>query len=102
MLTTRSKILAGFLIYGVTVGLVSSWWWSISDNLFLLNIPGELIGYQVYYISIKVLGNPASPQAHYTIPWLLRIPQVFIPVSAIFWGLIGFCTHTAYIKFRRD
>jgi hypothetical protein len=101
MLSGKSKILVGFLIYGVTVGLLSFWWWSISDSLFLLNIPGELIGYQVYDIAIRLLGDPFSPQAHYSISWVLRIPQVFVPVSTLFWGVTGLGIQTAYIRLTR-
>jgi hypothetical protein len=102
MLLGKFKILLGFLVYGIVVGLLSTWWWSISDNFFLLNFPGELLGYQVYDTSINIFGNPKSPQAHYTIPWFLRTPQVFIPVSTLFWGLIGVCMQMAYIMLKRD
>ena len=97
----KNKTRVGFLLYGVTVGLLSFWWWSISDSPFLLNIPGELIGYQVYEIAIRLLGDPFSPQAHYSIPWVLRIPQVFIPVSTLLWGVIGLGIQTAYIRLTR-
>ena len=101
MPSRKYKIRVGFLIYGVTVGLLSFWWWSISDSPFLLNIPGELIGHQVYDIAIRLLGDPLSPQAHYSIPWVLRIPQVFIPVSTLFWGVIGLAIQTGYIRLTR-
>ena len=101
MLSGKSRILVGFLIYGIAVGSVSFWWWSISDNLFLLNMPGELIGYEVYDIAIRFLGDPFSSQAHYSIPWVLRIPQVFVPVSTLFWGAIGLGIQTAYIRSTR-
>jgi hypothetical protein len=101
MLPGKSKIRVGFLIYGVTVGLLNFWWWSISDSLFLLNIPRELIGYQVYDIATRLLGDPFSPQAHYSIPWVLRIPQVFIPVSTLLWGVIGLSIQTGYIRLTR-
>jgi hypothetical protein len=100
-LSSKSKILTGFLIYGIAVGLLSSWWWGISDNLFLLNIPGELLGYEVYDAAIRLLGDPSSPQAHYSIPWVLRVPQVFVPVSTLFWGVIGLVSQTAYLKLKR-
>lgn len=57
--------------------------------MFLPNIPGELLGERVYDLSIKILGDPHSPQAHFTIPWVLRIPQVFVPISVLFWSIIG-------------
>lgn len=92
----KSKILISFIVYGSVVGLLSTWWWNISDNVFLPNIPGVLLGDEAYTISIKLMGNPSSPQAHYSIPWVLRVPQVYVPVSIIFWGLIGLFIQITY------
>lgn len=79
------------------MGLLSVWWWnSGADSPFLLNIPGVLLGDEVYVLSIEYLGDPGSPQAHYTIPWILRIPQVYVPVSILLWGLIGLVIQKAY------
>lgn len=95
--TMRVKILAAFLAYGVLVGLLSVWWWNRgADSPFLLNIPGVLLGDEVYKLSIRYLGNPNSPQAHYTIPWFLRIPPVYFSVSALLWGAIGFVIQLAW------
>jgi hypothetical protein len=101
MISSKSKILVGFLLYGVLVGLLSFWWWGISDNILLLNIPGELIGYEVYNIAISLFGDPFSPQAHFSIPWILRIPEVFIPVSIICWGAIGLVFQIVYSILKR-
>ncbi len=95
MQSAKSKILVGFLVYGVAVGLLSVWWWGISDSVFLPNIPGALLGDRVYDIAIKYLGDPHSPQAHYTIPWILRVPQVYFPVSVLFWGVVGVAIRSA-------
>lgn len=97
----RSRVVAGFLVYGLVVGLLSSWRWGFSDNIFLLNVPGVLLGDVVYNLSIEYLGNPYSAQAHYTIPWFLRIPQVYVPVSLVFWGLIGSVVHVVYVRMRK-
>lgn len=85
----KGKIVIGFLIYGLTVGLLSTWWQGISDMVFLPNIPGVMLGDSVYSLAISYLGDPSSPQAHLTIPWILRIPQVYIPISIMFWGVLG-------------
>ena len=85
----KNKILSIFLAYGIIAGFLSVWWWYISDNLFLPNIPAVLLGDQIYTVSIDSFGNPYSGQAHYTIPWMLRIPQVYASVSIVFWGLLG-------------
>ena len=40
---TRYTQLA-ILVHSVAVGLMSCWRWHFSDNLLLLNIPGDLLG----------------------------------------------------------
>jgi len=96
----RLRVVAGFLVYGLVVGLLNSWWWGFSDDVFLLNVPGVLLGDVVYNLSIEYLGNPYSEQAHYTIPWVLRVPQVYVPVSLVFWGLVGMVVHVIYVRVR--
>lgn len=87
----KKKIIyiACFLLFGIGVGFVSVWFDNNTDTVFLLNIPGTLIGEGIYSSSIKLFGDPSSNQAHYTIPWLLRVPQVFVLASGLFWGLLG-------------
>ena len=81
--------ITGFIIYGIAVGFISVWFRQHTDTLFLLNVPGTLLGDAVYGLSIRFFGDPHSSQAHYTIPWLFRIPQVYVPTSVFFWGLLG-------------
>jgi hypothetical protein len=85
----KKRIMLGFLVYGVVAGFLSCWWWHISDSIFYPNIPGDLLGQSIYNQAIAVLGDSGSAQAHYTIPWILRIPQIFVPASIIIWGLSG-------------
>lgn len=92
----KVKILIGFLAYGLIVGVLSTWWQGVSDSIFLLNIPGVMLGDEAYHLAIRYLGDPSSPQAHFTIPWILRINQVYAPVSIIFWGLIGLVVQLIY------
>jgi len=82
-------ITVGFVIAGAAGGLISVWFRQHTDTLFPLNIPGTLLGDAAYVLSIRFFGDPHSAHAHYTIPWLLRIPQVYVSVSALFWGLVG-------------
>jgi len=97
----KVRILTGFLIYGLVVGVVSVWWAGISDMIFLLNIPGVMLGDEAYILAIRYLGDPSSPHAHYTIPWILRINQVYVPVSIIFWGLMGLIIQLIYNGIKR-
>ncbi len=82
-------IIGAFMVYGMVVGFIAVWFRQNADMVFLLNIPGTLFGDAVYGLSIRFFGDPHSSQAHYTIPWLFRIPQVYVPASTLFWGLIG-------------
>ena len=97
----KAKILIGFLIYGLVVGVLSVWWAGISDMIFLPNIPGVILGYGTYGLAIRYLGDPSSLHAHYTIPWILRINQVYVPISIIFWGLIGLVIQLIYNGVKR-
>ena len=96
----KAKILIGFLIYGLVVGVLSVWWEGISDVIFLPNIPGVILGDGAYGLAIRYLGDSSSPYAHYTIPWVLRISQVYVPVSVIFWGLIGWVVQLIFNRIK--
>ncbi len=72
-LPVKQKILAGFLIYGLLSGIISSYWWRISDMPWIGNLPGEFIGYWLHSANF----------------WFLDLPQVFVPASVIFWGVLG-------------
>jgi hypothetical protein len=95
----KTIIMIGFIIYGIAVGFIAVWFRQNTDMVFLLNIPGTLLGDAVYGLSIRFFGDPHSSQAHYTIPWLFRIPQVYVPTSILFWGLLGIL-FTMFLKPR--
>ena len=95
----KAIIMIGFIIYGIAVGFIAVWFRQNTDMVFLLNIPGTLLGDAVYGLSIRFFGDPHSSQAHYTIPWLFRIPQVYVPISVLFWGLLG-TIFTVFLKPR--
>ena len=92
----KLKILTCFLIYGAVVGALSAWWAGIYDVIFFPNTPGVLLGDAIYGLAILYLGDPSSIHAHYTIPWILRINQVYVPVSIVFWGLVGLAVQLIY------
>ena len=60
-----------------------------ADAAVLLNLPGVLLGDLAYTWSISLFGEPSSAQAHYTIPWLFRVPQVYVLVTVLVYGLVG-------------
>jgi hypothetical protein len=84
------------------MGAISWWWWQFSDNIFLLNIPGVVLGDFMYRFFIQVLGDPFSPQAHFSIPRYLRIPQIYAPASVIFWSVFGLITQLLYDRLFSD
>jgi phage shock protein PspC (stress-responsive transcriptional regulator) len=96
----RARILVGFLVAGVVAGVASTWAWP-ADVAVLLNLPGVLLGDLVYSGSIMLFGDPSSPQAHFTIPWLLRVPQVYVLVSVLVYGLAGFIVQVAVNRKRK-
>jgi len=96
----RIILIFSFILYGIAVGLISVWFRGHTDTLLLLNIPGTLLGDAIYGLSIRFLGDPHSAQAHFTIPWILRIPQVYVPASVFFWGLLGWGIQLIWNKLR--
>ncbi len=84
----RARIVVGCLCAGLAAGLLAAWIWP-ADAAAWLNRPGVVLGDLVYNGSIRLLGDPASAQAHYTVPWILRVPQVYLLVSTGLWGIIG-------------
>jgi hypothetical protein len=95
----RWRIVHSFLIFGFAGGLLSVWLWPL-DIIAILNLPAAFLGYAFYNWSIQHFGDPTSSQAHYSIPWLFRIPLVFILVSVIFWGLLGSLFQFVYNRAR--
>ncbi len=83
-----ARILLSFLVLGILMGLFSVWVWP-GDFVTLLNVIGVLLGDLIYSTSIRLFGDPYSSQAHFTIPWLLRTPQVYALVSFLLCGIIG-------------
>jgi len=55
-----------------------------------INLPAAIVGNIIYELTITTLGDPSSPQAHYTVPWIFRIPQVYMLASLLIWAPTGF------------
>ncbi len=85
----KKAIITTFIISGTVVGFISIWFRQNTDTVFLLNVPGTWLGDAIYSLSIRFIGDSYSSQAHSTIPWLLRVPQVYVPASILFWGIVG-------------
>ena len=81
-------IFSSFALFGILSGTLAALH-GLGEAEILYNTLGVDLGYDVYEFSIDHLGNPHSAYAHYTIPWALRIPQVFLFTSAVVWSLFG-------------
>ena len=56
----KAIIMIGFIIYGIAVGFIAVWFRQNTDMVFLLNIPGTLLGDAVYGLSIRFLDDQLS------------------------------------------
>ena len=92
---SKKAILLGFVALGIAIGFFAAWLWP-ADSSFYFNAFGAFLGDQVYNLSIRYFGDMISPQAHYTIPWILRVPQVYVIASIAVYGLVGLVLQLVY------
>jgi hypothetical protein len=83
-----TAIILGFLIFGLLSALLVAWVWPTESSIYG-NIFAVLAGDSIYTLAIEHLGDSHSPNAHETIPWLLRIPQVYVVASLGLSGAVG-------------
>ena len=84
----KGAIILSFLVFAVAAGVWATQIWPM-DTVVMVNLPAVYFGDALYMWSIRYLGEPSSSQAHYSIPWLLRVPQVYVVASITVWGLLG-------------
>lgn len=85
----------GCLIFGGGMGFWVVRAWPL-DSIMLMDLPAVLAGDAIYRWTIQIWGNPASSQAHFTIPWIYRIPQVYFMTSIVIWGILGLLAQLAH------
>ncbi|MFU8795902.1 MAG: hypothetical protein ACNA7X_01215 [Dehalococcoidia bacterium] len=95
----RLVLFAGFVVFGILSGVLAVL--GVPGETALVMNPGVLWGEAVYIFSLRLIGDPHSAFAHYTIPWVLRTPQVFLLTSTAAWGLIGALAQTVYNRRKR-
>ena len=78
----------GFLAFGALSGLLAATLWPVDSSVFA-NVFAVLGGDRVYSAAIQYLGDSHSANAHETIPWVLRVPQVYMLVSVVLSGMAG-------------
>lgn len=97
--TKRKAIFASFTLFGILSGLVANL--NILGETALCMNPGVPLGYEIRDFFVKHIGDPYSTFAGYTIPWALRIPQIFLFTSTIAWGLIGALAQIIYNRKKK-
>ncbi len=97
---SKWAIAFGFLLFSIGAGLWATQIWP-RDTVVMVNFPAVLFGDVLYGGSIRYLGDPHSSQAHYTIPWFLRVPQVYFTASIILWGLVGLVIQLIHNRWTR-
>lgn len=98
--SVKKAILLSFLVFGMVTGFLTAWVWPTDSSIYF-NVFATLLGDQVYNLSIQYFGDMSSPQAHYTIPWILRIPQVYVIASIVLYGLVGLLLQLVYNRRTR-
>lgn len=96
----RYMIFTGFAVFGLLAGTFSGLV-EHREGLMISNILGVCLGDEVSSYAINHLGDPYSPQAHYTIPWAFRIPQVYLFTSLVSYSIVGLVIQAAYNMFKK-
>jgi len=96
----RKVIFASSTLFGILSGLAATLR-GLGEGGYIFNFLGVLLGEEIYTFSIGLIGDPHSFFAHYTIPWILRIPQIFLFTSATAWGVIGALAQLIYNQSKK-
>ncbi len=91
---SRSVFLS-FLTFGLVTGLLALALWPMDTSVYP-NFPAAWLGDWAYIQAIEWIGDPHSAQAAYTIPWLLRVPQVHALTSCALAVALGAAAQWLY------
>jgi hypothetical protein len=83
----RVTMLLAFVVFGVFAGVMAAWVWPYDSSIYP-NLPAVLIADAIYNWAAREIAS-GSADAHSGIPWLLRIPQIYIWASTTLSGLLG-------------
>ncbi len=84
----RLTVFLSFLTFGIVTGTLAVLLWPY-DSCVLPNIFGVWLGDWIYIHAIEWMGDPHSPQAHDTISWVFRVPQVYLMASTGLCAALG-------------
>lgn len=79
------------LIFGAAAGILMMLLWPMDTSVYP-NVFAAWAGDWIFAHAIEWIGDPHSDQAHFTIPWLLRVPQVYAVASFTGCGALGIIT----------
>ncbi len=88
-------ILFSHLLYGAVAGILAVILWP-ADSTAYPNALATWMGDWIYVHAIEFMGDSHFAQAHYTIPWLLRVPQVYALSSCVLCGTLGIAVQWLY------
>lgn len=100
-LSVKRAIILSFLVFGALTGSLTAWVWPLESSIYF-NVFAAIFGDQVYSLSIQYIGDKSSPQAHYTIPWIVRIPQVYVMASTTLSVIVGLFVQWVYGVWTRS
>lgn len=80
-------LFSSFLIFGAAAGILMVLLWPM-DTCIYPNGFAAGAGDWICVHAIEWIGDPHSDQAHYNIPWLWRVPQVYAVASLAICALL--------------
>lgn len=88
-------VFLSFLVFGLATGMLAVALWPMDTSVYP-NVLSAWAGDWIYVHAIEFIGDPHSDQAHYTIPWLLRVPQVYALASCALCTAMGMAMQWLY------
>lgn len=82
------SILIACVIVGIVSGFLTVLLWPRLDSILYPNVLAFVIGEQIYAWATGSV-PPGTPSPHFAIPWILRIPQLFVLTSLLLLALFG-------------
>ncbi|MGE5141117.1 MAG: hypothetical protein ACM3JD_16740 [Rudaea sp.] len=95
-----SAVFSGFILFGLITGILAVVLWPMDISVYP-NVLASWVGEWVYVHSIELIGDPHSAQAGYTIPWVLRVPQVYAFTSMGLCAGLGLAAQWLYNRHPR-
>ena len=87
----RHTVFLGFVSFGLVTGVLTVLLWP-NDSCVLPNIFGVWLGDWIYIHAIEWMGDPHSSQAHDTVAWVFRVPQIYWMASTGLCAVLGLIT----------